>query len=873
MSEQHTTPPATLVMPDALKQQLQSFRRALWRRKMIESVAAGLIGLVLSFLLVYLLDRVGQTAGWLRFAILVAGISVFGGFVPYWLHRWIWRQRSEAQLARLIAKRYPGLGDRLLGVIELQEQKASEDTLSPRLRQAAMESVANEVARRPLLDALPFSYHRRWVTIALVLMVLAILAVAIAPRAGMNAMLRWIFPFSDTQRYTFTRLLDMPVRMVVPVGEAFDVNLVLLAESEKRPATATARNGLQKTITSALRGDGYQFSFPGQQDPSIVRFSVGDLRHELQIEPMVRPGIAALNARVTLPAYLGNVEKLLDLSDGMFPVVEGSRISIELEATRELKSATFGEASFFIDGEKKPEAAVEGVAQSLITTGPHAKSKEMIVGQEPFEIPVSWQDTHGLSDSGGFRLRVEARTDAAPMSYLLGVDRQKVILPEETIDFEVLSEDDFGIKEAGIDWQGQQTRPSAESAAAGSVKLLDGKTDLLRNLQAASFSPAAFGIAPQKIMLRGYVEDAFPERGRVYSEPIVIYVLTRDEHAQLLKTRYDQAIAALEDIARRELNLLDENQRLEKMDDQALQDANGKERLENQRREEAESTRRMDEVRKDLEQLMKDAVRNGEIDPKTMQKMAQALKPVQELSQDDLPTVEQSLNEAQDPSKTPESAKKDLNEAVERQQKAVAKMQEAIEQANAAKRDFEAGTFINRLKKAASEQDGIAASMISAFEQLLGTSLEQVDPKDRRRLEDAAKQQINTAADVRWLQEDLRHYIGRVTHEKLAKVQGEMQQSQIELELEKVRSFLTENHTYQAVENSKRWAEQLTKWADFLSGADENAAGAGGGGGGAPNAEDDDFEFMLRVMKLVQAEQDIRGQTRVLEQLRRENTP
>jgi hypothetical protein len=45
--------------------------------------------------------------------------------------------------------------------------------------------------------------------------------------------------------------------------------------------------------------------------------------------------------------------------------------------------------------------------------------------------------------------------------------------------------------------------------------------------------------------------------------------------------------------------------------------------------------------------------------------------------------------------------------------------------------------------------------------------------------------------------------------------------------------------------------------------------GGGGGADGAPDAEDEDFEFMLRVMKMIQSEQDLRAQTRVLEQLRR----
>jgi hypothetical protein len=94
---------------------------------------------------------------------------LFGVFAPYWLHRWVWRQRRENQLARLISKRYPGLGDRLLGIIELQDQEGNEDTLSPRLREAAMAAVAAETGRRKLDEALPPQRHRRWALAAMAL--------------------------------------------------------------------------------------------------------------------------------------------------------------------------------------------------------------------------------------------------------------------------------------------------------------------------------------------------------------------------------------------------------------------------------------------------------------------------------------------------------------------------------------------------------------------------------------------------------------------------------------------------------------------------------------------------------------------------------
>lgn len=69
-------------LPDSLRLQLAAFRGHLWRIKIIESIAAGLIGLLVSFLLVYGLDRVFPTPAWARLLVLLAGGSLFAGFAP-----------------------------------------------------------------------------------------------------------------------------------------------------------------------------------------------------------------------------------------------------------------------------------------------------------------------------------------------------------------------------------------------------------------------------------------------------------------------------------------------------------------------------------------------------------------------------------------------------------------------------------------------------------------------------------------------------------------------------------------------------------------------------------------------------------------------
>lgn len=861
-----TKPPSRIEIPESLRVQLAEFRARLWRIKMLEAVAAGFIGLFVSFLIVYGLERVWQTPGWLRLVILLAGVSLFAGFAPYWLHRWVWRQRREDQLARLIAHRFPGLGDRLLGVIELQNQKGSDDTLSPRLREAAMAAVAAETGRRNLGDALPAKKHRGWSLAAIVLAIGAAAVLMLTPRAGMNALQRWILPFTDTERYTFTRLDNPPGYLAVAFGEAFDVRLRLAKDSEQRPEEAKGRYGHQPVVGATLAGDVYAFTFPGQQDPGTIVFRVGDLRHEVRVEPVPRPSVQEVAAVVKPPAYLGIGEHEVDLKSGVLSVVDGGEARVRLTMNRALADADYGPTRS-VAADTVVESGPEPIGGPMEVTGSTAVTPFLPIGREPFEIPMRWTDRLGLDGEPGFRIRVDAMPDSPPTCYLQGIDRQLVMLPEETVEFEVLSEDDFGIRTAGIEWSGQFMRPTDEKPAQGEMALGNGAPELQRLLQSAVFSPEAFGISPQKILLRGYAEDYLPGRGRVYSEPVIIYVLTRDEHAALLKSRFDRQITELEDLARRELGLLEENERIDRLDGDELQRDENRDKLDFQQREEAETGRRMGELTRKMEELMKDATRNGEIDKKTLEKMAETLQSMREMSDQDIPQVENHLSEAGEASNTPEKSEQDVDTAVQEQRELVDKMRETIEKANDANRRFEAGTFVNRLKKAAGEQNGIVSSLKDAFSRILGVRRSILDPSDIHRLNENIRQQSDTASDVRWIQEDLAHFFARTRQEDFQEIYEAMRDSQIDVGLGDVRAALAENRSFEAAEESKKWADQLNEWAARLEKA--NGGGGGGGGGGSPNSEDEDFEFMLRVMRMVQQELDLRSRTRALEQLRR----
>src|ERR1700752_5087481 len=106
-------------LPPELDAKLADFRRRVWVVKLTEGILAALFGIALSYLVVFVLDRFWETPGWVRLCIMLGGAATLGLGLPLKWHRWVWRQRRLEDAARLLRRKFPRLGDQLLGIGEL----------------------------------------------------------------------------------------------------------------------------------------------------------------------------------------------------------------------------------------------------------------------------------------------------------------------------------------------------------------------------------------------------------------------------------------------------------------------------------------------------------------------------------------------------------------------------------------------------------------------------------------------------------------------------------------------------------------------------------------------------------------------------------
>lgn len=908
-------------MPDTLEAQLQLAQRRVWAVETTIAVLGGLCGLLASYLLLFLSDRFWATPAWLRFSFTAAGI-VGAALGAWWWASHLTQRRDLRATARLIQKRYPRLGDRLLSIVELSHADHLPANISQTLVNAAMRQVASESTALNFETAVPTHWLRRWAPAAIVAGGLTLAAVIIVPSAGWNAWKRWTRPLTAEERFTFAQLHPLGGKHVVAYGEPFAIAAELKPESKWKPATGQARVERQAAVETKLAGAQYQFTVPGQTRPGELAVAVGDAREATHIEPMFRPDLAALSAEIELPAYLEYPAQQVDARKGTLDVLDGSHVSFTGKIGRPLREATLTLTD----------------TQPLTVRGATFTSAKVALAAEMTVAKFTWRDEVGLSGRTPFELKLQRREDEAPQVDCRGLERATAILEDETLEFRIEAEDDFGVKQAGLKWQvvDMATGQAAKDGIlpGGAYDVATGKPQARTLAGGTKFSPKALGVGPGRVVLQATAVDYKPGRVPAQSALYTILILDRAEHAKLVQQMMDKIAAQLEELARTEQQQVETTQRLREELAKALdQDANNKlrEELKKQMKElneklQAEKAKASPDPKamKDLEQqlkalkeqmaalddkqmqqaldkltdqlrdaklaeqankeaakqateemqkLAKEAMRNDQIPTEAMKQMAEIMQALQKLMQSEMQKAQQGLQNAQSASQASQSDQRSeqMEQAQKEQQEALDKLQKLAQQMQKAGQDLMAETFVNRLKASAKNEKEIGSELGAVAPRTVGATLAQLEPDLRGRLLLQKSKQELTQKKVKDIKEDIGYFLRRQPIEELHDVHEDMDKVNVTDELTKVAGLINNNLTAQAIDQTGKWDKQLTAWAEKIKGRKKDSGGGGGGGGGGGDIPPWVMELMMRLARTRAQEEDIREQTRAVEERRADN--
>lgn len=893
-------------LPQDLRARLVDFRQRLWSIKIVEGACIVLSLAGLTYLAVFVFDRLGETSSGIRRLLLTVALFGLFGIWPYIVYRWVWQRRELEQLARLLAGDQPRIGDRLLGVIELVQNQQDRHT-SPGLCRAAIQQVADDIEQLDFQRSVPVKTYRRWKWVAGLTSGLALVALLI-PGAGVNALQRWLLPWGDVSRYTFTQLNDLPTHQVVAMGEPFELAVTLAVATIRQPETGSVYYGDQPGVKAPVVNGQYLFQLPAQTDRGDVKIVIGDARHTIDIEPKPRPELRALTAKIDFPAYLGHKPQQRDVRSGAVSVVKGSRAKFEAVASRPLASAT-------VNG---TERGIQVEGERILTAGLSIRNAD----QQEFR----WTDVEGLSAKSPFKVRIRAIEDRAPSIQCQDLSGEKVILDEQTLAFDVSVADDFGVKSVGIEWQGIEDSRRNPDPQQGEVLLAHGDQHAAALEVAGAFSPKKLGVDPQPVHLRVYAEDYLPGRSRVYSPVYQLYVLNREQHMIWVTQQLEQWERQALDVRDEEHRLLDENRALQNLSVGDLDSNQSRQRLARQAAAERANAQRLNALTMAGEQLVSEALRNPEFNVQTLEQWAQVLRVLKQLAGREMPSVANQLaaaanaakakpakppsvpsvadtaratgqgsdenqandnvNDAEEGNPTldlvttvlpdgekPPSPSADepqsptdqqLDEAVVDQEKLLAEFNRVMDELKQLLQDLQGSTFVKRLKAAANEELKIASQLHGRLQGRFGVDAVSLDEDNRHLLERLYATQADTARDMRLIQEDLAAYFERTRRENFKQVFDEMKEVRVVSHFKSMNRLLQSNHSGDMIAQTEFWSDKLDRWAEMLVGPGCASREK------CPGAKGDSLppSIVLEVLRILKGEVDLRESTRVAEQIR-----
>lgn len=836
-------------LPDDLRRRFSELERRLW---IVETlVAASLIssGFLFSYLILFVSDRIWDTTVGARISVSLLGLAVALAAAARWSHRWIFKRRDLRALSILVQKKYRRLGDRLLGIVELADEKERPPHFSPALYHAAIEQVAEDARKFDFQEAISIRPAKIQLAAAIGFTVLALLPAMAVPSASWNAFQRWAKPWAAIERYTLVNIAGLPTRQIVPHGEPFEVVSAVEYRSFWHPARAQGQYERQPAIKTLVQDQQVQFKVPGQVQPGRLNVRVGDARQEVAIAPTHRPSLKDLSARVELPEYLKYPPLSENIRNGSLSVLEGSRVSFQGKSTRALKIA---------------ELTVEGSDPQRLSVQGDAFASEPVNLDGAFHCSFTWKDELGLETAAPWRLSVQSQKDLPPLPELPEMNREVAVLETEVVPLKTVAQDDFGVRELGLTWNLVSDWQPTNSPSARDFKYEAASAQEKKLERQFKFSPALLKIpAGSLVEVRAYAKDFFPEREPTESPVYRILVVGNEQHAEMVRQKFESLLGRLEEVTRLEEKIVDQTRELKELPKDKLAEDKASDRISNTLEDQTQNKMNLEQLSREGTQMLREAFRNPLLPEQTLREWADTVQQMQGLTQDKMPQAAESLKAAQ---QNPSSRENNLSKALQKQEEILEALQKMQQMVNKKLDDLQALTLAQRLRKLGTEQKEIEGRLHKNLPETIGLLPKDLAARHQRANTALATNQSFAEEETKTLHGEISRFFERTREKNYGQVSKEMADAKTPEELDKVRGLIAENISMEAIQQLGRWSKQFNAWADLLEPKSNSAGGAGGGGGGQANdLANFLIQQLLSLLRMREGELNLRERTELLE--------
>ncbi len=834
-------------LPEALERQLRRFTRRLFCVETFLALCGVACLALLSYGVLLYVDRFVDAPVWLRVLLISSAMLGWVCFGLHWLHNWCWPRRDLRTLARLAQRHMTGMGDRLLGAVELASGHRTEASMSTALCRAALAQVAKEATRHDFVRAVPLRRARLAGGALLLLVLLVLLPAIIFPLAGRNTLARWVRPLASIERYTFVQLAELPPQLHVAHGAPFVVTSRVLPGSRWIPSFASGRLQGQGRIRASLQDNVADMHLQGLTQEADLQIRIGDATLQTRVIPMHRPELLQVTAVEMLPGYLQREPLVTPLGSGRPSFLAGSTVTLTGTVSRALQ-----EADVYVS----ESSSLPVQSNSFVYAGIEA---ETLLDEHVF----TWRDVYGLEGASPYVLRADLHADQAPRVEMRGVERVITMLDDEVLTFRVRADDDYGVQETWVEWSGVTGSQHETPLPDGRHMVATGAPDRVTLEASFPFSAIALGIPEDSVVrLQAYAIDYLPGREPSVSVEHEIHILNRVEHADALRTRMDAVHARIESLTREEERLLEVSRDLATLPAEQLASDATSAQLRDSRQAELDNAAEAMDVAGEARQLLDEALRNDTIDAEALHTWSELVERLTSLAQGDMPMTAQALDQAaaQSDERTPA-----LESAMQLQEQVLEELRRLEQLANQTVENMLARNFVNRLRQVAANERQIHDRMIHHLPEFVGLAPDALSDMQREEIEALAALQEQARYEAGTIQDDLPGFFSRTRQGAYFEVFEQMQEKQTMDGLAALHEKIAYNRMFMAIGVAADWEGQFLAWADLLRDA-QDSDGDGDGEGEEEEWSDADIEVIFGLLRARQREETLREQTRMASQ-------
>jgi len=843
-------------LPPELRKQFELLEKRLWRVDTAIAVAGSIAGFLASYLILFILDRFFDTPPLLRACISLFGIATIIYFAAFWIKNWVFRRRNIESMARIVQKHYRKLGDRLLGIVELAEDQKSNKHASPGLIKAAIRQVASEAIKYDFRAAISLRKSKIYCLVSLILFILVSIPFLLVPQAGANTLNRWIMPLAGIPRFTFVNIEGLPDKLVVPHGEPFEIECGIKHHPLWKPAKATCQYNDQFSQNGIVKGNKVIFKIPGVTQKGYLKIKIGDISKKMEVEPMYRPQLRQLTADVKLPAYLKNPDIKIETQGGRLSVLNGSKISLYGEFTREIAKVSVQD----ISSASSPQSLIVNTNGEKVFFGNFDITNNLILN-------VNWTDRFGLTPKSPFNIDITAAKDVPPLIEILELSRQVAILEDEVLPIKISAKDDYGVKNIGIALE--FLLPQAENPVTVSYVVTNGDYTIKRLEGVFPLSPSMHELPPGTLItFQGTGVDYFPGRTNSVSQPYRIYVLSKEEHAKYILEQFEKIRSAIEELTRRQESLVGETKNTLSKPPEKLMNPETAKEISEQSSEQKDYAQQLDRLAQETMKVLKEAMRNTALPENLLKDWAKNATEMQEISQQQMNQAANMLNSARE-AENQSQRSEDLQKGYQKENEALESLQ-ALQQKMARHLDkLQVKGLALKFKKLAEIERNTGDNLKTNLSKIIGLKTNQIDPNMLRMLLFLNQEQEMASKETAKLQGEVERFYQRTEEQNYGIVVDEMKKTQVVDELQKIAEKIKENVVAQAVQNCYRWSDQFLEWAKRLE-AEESQNGGSQGSGNQEQMNEIDLENLMALLRIRDEQETLIDRTSILDRRKNE---